>query len=321
MADGEIGEVTATVRNATHSGFASVVLENSRLRAVVIPELGGRVWELCDKLRERQWIWHREDVSLSVSCPGDAYDEVWAGGWEELFPNDAPGAFEGRLLHDHGEWWATPWSVVEVGEGAEALLRLVAGEPIHGARCTKEFRLTGDGSAIEVSYRIENQSPTAYHFLFKQHLPVALTAACRLVLPGGVVTAVDPSFGTILPGPGPFAWPMVGSLDLRVVPDRSAASREFLYVRDVPGAWCGVDDLAQGASLRMQYDAAVMPYLWLFLTYGGWRDCYTVVLEPCTNMPKDLRTAANLGQSAKLAIGGVFETSVTVALGALSEPG
>ena len=67
-----------------------------------------------------------------------------------------------------------------------------------------------------------------------------------------------------------------------------------------------------------KYDLADMPFLWLFLTYGGWRGCYTAVLEPCTNMPKELAHAVRIGQSARLAPGGVFQTRVAVTLRALN---
>ena len=277
------------------------------------------MWELRDRVRDRQWIWHREDVPLAASPPGSAYDEVWAGGWEELFPNDAPGQFEGRTLLDHGEWWTAAWTVAESSGGAEALLRLVSDTPVHGAVCTKEFRLSAGDSRLRVSYRIENRQPRAFHFLFKQHLPVAVTPSCRLVLPGGRVTAVDPSFGTLLPGPGPFVWPSAGNVDLSQVPERSSTTREFVYVTDLAGSWCGIDDVAQGASLRMEFEARELPFLWLFLSYGGWRGCYTVVLEPCSNLPKDLVEAVRLGQSAHLPIGGIFQTTVTVTLGGLRD--
>lgn len=311
----------ATVRPTTIAGFPAYALQNPHLRALIVPRLGGRVWELHDRTRRRQWIWHREGVVLAAASPGDPYDDVWAGGWEELFPNDAPGAFEGKRLYDHGEWWTTGWTVVEARDGSEAILQLESDAPIHGARCTKEFRLSGGDAMLSVSYRIENLTPKAFHFLFKQHLPIALSASCRLALPGGSVTPVDPAFGTMLPGPGPFSWPMAGQHDLRIVPERAVATREFLYVRDAPDAWCGVDDLALGAALRLRYDASTFPYLWLFLSYGGWRDCYTAVLEPCTNMPKDLDTAVALGQCAELVVGGVFETAVTVTLEGLPDSG
>ncbi|HET9983154.1 MAG TPA: hypothetical protein VFQ38_06195 [Longimicrobiales bacterium] len=310
--------MTATVRPATIAGFEALVLENGSLGAAVIPRLGGRVWELVDLARDRQWIWHRPGVPLAASPRGASYDDVWAGGWEELFPNDAPGSFEGCLLPDHGEWWTSSWTVTEASGGAEACVRLEADARMRGARCFKELRLASDRGELRVAYRIENPDAGAFHFLFKQHLPVAIHPGCRLALPGGRVTAVEPAFGTLLPGPGPFDWPRAGERDLRVVPPPSSAAREFVYLTDLPDAWCGVDDLESGASLRLRYDARHLPFVWLFLAYGGWRDCYTAVLEPCTNLPKDLAEAVRRGQSAWLPGRGVFETSVTVTLDGLS---
>jgi len=105
-------------------------------------------------------------------------------------------------------------------------------------------------------------------------------------------------------------------VDLRRVPP-PGAEREFVYVTELPESWCGVDDLSMGASIRMRFDNRRMPFLWLFLSYGGWSDCYTAVLEPCTNMPKDLAHAVRAGLSARLEPGAPFETSVAVTLAAL----
>lgn len=313
--------MNATVTREIVGGFEVLVLENSQVRASVIPSLGGRVWELLDRVRGRQWIWHREDVPLAISSSGTSYDGVWAGGWEELFPNDAPLDLEGRSLPDHGEWWTTAWTVAEASGGAEAVIRLVADMRIRRASCIKEFRLGGDSDTIHVSYRIESREPDAFHFLFKQHLPIAITPSCELALPGGRVTAVDRTFGTMLPGSGPFDWPLargtdLDDVDLRRVP-APGTEREFVYVTELPDSWCGVDDVSLGASIRMRFDHRHMPFVWLFLSYGGWRDCYTAVLEPCTNMPKDLAEAVRTGQSARLDAGAVFETSVAVTLAAL----
>ena len=309
----------ARLFRSTVAGFDAVVLENDAIRAVVLPTLGGRVWELEDKARGRQWIWHRDDVPLARASAGAAYDDVWAGGWEELFPNDAAGRFEGRTLPDHGEWWTFDWTVDEASAGPVAVLRLCTEAMAVRASCVKEFRLAAGAPSLSVTYCIRSGEPAPFHFLFKQHLPVAIDPHCRLRLPGGRVDAVDPAFGTVLPGPGPFAWPQAAGggrvADLQIVPPREQEHREFVYVRDLPAGWCAVDDTRRGASLRMEYDAEVFPYVWLFLSYGGWRRVYTAVLEPCTNMPKDLMEAVRQGQSARLMPHQEFVTTVTVTVG------
>lgn len=315
--------MSSGLRERVVAGHRAIVLENDRVRATILPALGGRVWTLEDLERGVQWVWHRPGVPLAAHPMGADYDAVWAGGWEELFPNDAAGDFEGRTLPDHGEWWTVPWEVDAVEGGDAPAVRLSARMTVRRARCEKEFRLPAGGSEVVARYRIVSEEPEPFHFLFKQHLPLDLAPGCRLVAPGGMVTAVDPSFGTLLRDPGPSPWPPaihpVGEArDLRTVLAASNASREFVYVTGLPAGWCGADDPARGASLRMHWDLARMPHLWLFITYGGWRDAHTVVLEPCTNLPKDLGEAVRRGQAARLGPGEAFETSVRVVLSATS---
>lgn len=316
----------ARLSRTTVAGYEALVLENAHLRAVILPALGGRVWTLDDLPRGRQWIWHRGTVPLTACRPGASYDDVWAGGWEELFPNDAAGPFEGRDLPDHGEWWTMAWDAATAEDDDGVSVTLTAQAHIVRAACTKTFRLAHDGAALSVAYAIQSLEDRPFHFLFKQHLPVQITSACRLALPGGRVEAVDPAFGTVLPGPGPFEWAAPDAAgspagDLRPVPPAASQSREFVYVSALPEPWCGVDDTEAGASLRMTFDAGVFPFTWLFLSYGGWRDVYTAVLEPCTNKPKDLAEAVRRGQSARLSPGETFRAEVVVRLGALAAGG
>lgn len=305
------------------AGHRAIMLDNGHVRATIVPALGGRVWELEDVRRGVQWIWHRPGVPLAAHGVGADYDAVWAGGWEELFPNDAKGSFEGRDLPDHGEWWARSWDVAEVGGGDEPFVRLECRLDVRRATCVKEFRLSSGAAEVRARYRVESAEAEPFHFLFKQHLPVELRPGCRLALPGGTLTAVDPAFSTLLPSPGPHAWPNARhgavAVDLRAVLPASSRRQEFVYVTDLPAPWCGVDDPQAGASLRMHWDADAMPYLWLFISYGGWRDVHTIVLEPCTNMPKDLAGAVAAGRAARLAPGGTFEAAVRVVLAAAGD--
>lgn len=300
----------------------ALVLENEYVRAVILPELGGRVWTLEDLVRGRQWIWHREDVPLSAHAPGAVYDDVWAGGWEELFPNDAPGQFEGRDLPDHGEWWTMNWHPAIENDGGKAVVRLSAESTVIKAACVKEISLACDTSELSINYSIKSEEREPFHFLFKQHLALNITKDSRLRLPGGHVRAVDPSFSTILSDCGDsYEWPIAGNkdnpVDLSIISPSSSKDKEFLYVWNLPQAWCGIEDIGSNASIKMSYDSHRLPFVWLFLTYGGWRNLYTAVLEPCTNMPKDLSEAVHLKQSARLDPGQEFKTSVSVTLGGL----
>ena len=296
-------------------GFPGLRLSNGRMEALVLPALGGKVWSLRDMESGRNWIWNNPQVPLRAVPPGAGYDENWAGGWEELFPCDAAGKFLGRDLPDHGEWWsrAWEWAVADSESGPEIRMRLNC-RSIQ-ASCEKIVTLAADRPELTISYRIENLENEPIHFLFKQHLAVAVVPTDRLELPGGQMTAVDRAFSTRLGGEGPYAWPIgVGGdglpADLSALPSAEQGHREFIYVSELPEGWCGVR-AAAGGRLRLRFPTDIFPHTWLFMTFGGWRGHYAVVLEPCTNKPKDLSAAFKAGQCASLPRGGVLECSVT----------
>ena len=310
--------MTTRISRGSVGPFESIVLENQYLRAVIIPELGGRVWELEDLKRGRQWIWNRGIECLRAEPVGSNYDDSWAGGWEELFPNDAPGSFEDRQLPDHGEWWAKPWHISRSSVGEVASVRLSVSLSTINVACSKEYQLDADNAILKVIYSICSCESKPFHFLFKQHLPILITPDCRLSIPRGRVTAVDPSFSTIVPNQDEFDWPFVRNgdavTDLRRIPHQASRQQEFLYVKNLVAPWCGVDDIQRRASIRMNFNSNDFPFVWLFLTYGGWRGYYTAVLEPCTNLPKCLSEAVRLRQSARLDPGQEFTTSVSIVL-------
>ena len=307
------------VQRLTLEGHPALRLANGSIQVDILPSLGGKIWNLLHVPSQTQWIWHNPQVPLGHAKPGTCYDDVWAGGWEELFPNDAPGVVNGRVLPDHGNWWSRSWDsqVMESPVGQSVVLSLDGGEI--DTHCEKRIELDASSSRLTIHYRIENRESKPIQFLFKNHLAVAVTSAHRLELPGGLVTPVDLSFSTRLGSVGPFVWPngidaARRPIDLSVLPGPEEKHREFVYVEKLPQGWCGVRDPATGRSLRLEYSLEAFPYTWLFATYGGWRGLYAVVLEPCTNMPKDLNEAIRLGRCARLNPGKIFEATVSVAV-------
>lgn len=306
-----------SLANATVDGIPAIRLANKVLDVHVLPTLGGRIWTATFMPTGRQWIWHNPAAPLHAVDVDVSYDDHWSGGWEELFPNDAPGRFDGRELPDHGEWWSRPWEwQIEERSSKRVAVRLSLDCGSVGAHCEKSIALDAGESRIIVRYRIANREPRPIDFLFKQHLAVALRPDDRLELPGGSVTPVDLGFSTLIGGAGPFAWPTAAGrdgapLDLRV-PPAPGQHREFVYVAELPEGWCGVRDARTGARLRLAFPRDVFPYVWLFMTFGGWRNLYTVVLEPCTNMPKDLGEARRQGRCGRLAAGATLDCAVEV---------
>lgn len=257
-------------------------------------------------------MWRSNAVPVGPPGPGSAYDDVWQGGFEELFPNDAPTETDGMSLPDHGELWSTPWTVFEKGDD---FLTLGTVGPIAGLEVFKTLRV--DGSIGVLKYRLSHKGDQPLNYLFKLHPAIAIDEQCRIELPGGSVEKVDPSFGNLLGVVVAQPWPT--DVDLSRCRAASSTTNEFAYVSDLPIGTCGVVDERAGARIRIDYPREFFPYCWLFITYGGWCDHNVVVLEPCTNYPKDLEEAASRGTCPVLPPGEVVEFEVMISVGPANE--
>jgi len=277
---------------------------------------GARIDNLIDRLSGKQWLWQgTQSFEHAPVALGASYDDHWNGGWDDLFPNDAPGTFEGYRLPDHGELWSQPWEVVRTSPVEFSVRHQCATVP---ASVEKTVRI-GEGAECCVHYVVKNHGAEPFYFLFKLHPAIAVKPNDRILLPGGCVVPVDPTFSRMLGSAEPFDWPVGRGvrgerIDLSIVPPEGGGLQEFVYVTDLPEGWCGVRDGRTGAEIRIEFPLEVLPYCWLFMTYGGWRNHFTVVLEPCTNFPKELSEAYQTGSCASLLPQGTLDFTVTVRL-------
>ena|SRR2546427_9168368 len=124
-------------------GFQVLTLENVLLRVDVIPELGGKIYNFIYKPFDRNFLWHNPRIELRKVPLGANYNDNYAGGWDELFPNDAAVEFQGESLPDHGELWCQTWDY-EVSQA-----RLGAG--FHPALALRERYTDCDGEEYNVT--------------------------------------------------------------------------------------------------------------------------------------------------------------------------
>jgi hypothetical protein len=288
------------------------VLTSDELSIAVAPDLGGRIVELTDLSNGRQWLWRNHRVPFGPVASGSVYDDVWQGGFEELFPSDAPAVIGETSYPDHGELWSAPWQVMRSHDDA---IELAVEGPATGVRIVK--RLSIEGAGLTIRYSLEHGGRAALPHLFKLHPAIDVNEHCRIDLPGGVVEKVDSQFGNLLDGIDEQAWPT--GVDLSRCRDKGSNTNEFVYVSDLPEGWCGITDTKARSWLRIDYPTDVFPYCWIFMTYGGWREHNVVVLEPCTNYPKDLELAISNGTAAILDRARIKEFEVTVSVGAVHE--
>lgn len=281
----------------------AIILTSERLELRIRPDLGGRIEDFIDRATGKQWLWHPDGYrggprSLPV---GASYDDHWSGGWDDLFPSDAACHFHGRDLPDHGEIWSQAWTAVELEPSSVRLAYECKSVP---ARIEKLVSVAGNVATL--TYTITNLSDAPLPHLFKLHPAMAIEAGDRLLMPRCKVEAVDIGFSGLIGVGGKTDYPSAldknhHAISIDVVPPRAARTQEFIYLTELAEGWCGLRNERTGTAFLLRFSLDHLPYVWQFQTYGGWRDHYVAVLEPCTNVPKDLVAAEKRGACAVLA--------------------
>ena len=300
----------------TLHGLRAVVLENSALRVVVLPEAGGKIWQITHKPTDTDLLWNSPRMRPSRLPMSSRYDDVWSGGWDELFPNDEATSIDGEAYPDHGELWTGQWHAEPFARADEigVVLRFVT--PISAIAIEKTLSLGRDAARIDCRHRFTNTGSAPFDFLWKLHPAFAVSEHHRIDFPPMQVN-LEPNFlGTLAGAALRFDWPHATwddgrTVDLRNIPAADARQLYFLYGTDLQAGWCALTNTMTRLACAVVYDMAVFPSCWLFASYGGWRNHQVAVLEPCTGHPVNFETMRAAGRHRTLAPGQALATAVT----------
>ncbi|MGH9517609.1 MAG: hypothetical protein ACRD3P_18230 [Terriglobales bacterium] len=298
----------------SYRGLRSVVLENQSLRVIIFPEAGAKIWQITYKPLDADLLWNNPRIPPARLPANSRYDDVWSGGWDELFPNDEVSVIEGESYPDHGELWTGEWDAEPWSRADEVGVRLRYVTPISSIEVEKTIRLPRDKPRIEFQHRFINRGRTAFPFLWKLHPAMAVTPQHRIDFPPMQV-ALEAAFpGTLAGAPELSHWPLIktaaGEIDLRCVTPEDARQLYFFYGTQMKGNWCALTNTASGLACGLQFDPKVFPYSWLFATYGGWRNYNVAVLEPCTGYPLNFEAMKAAGRHHSLAPGESLQSDV-----------
>jgi hypothetical protein len=295
-------------------GLRAVVLENRFLRIVVLPEAGAKVWQITYKPFNCDLLWNNSQIAPARLHAGSLYDDVWSGGWDELFPNDEVAVIDGASYPDHGELWTGEWASETFSDADSIGVRLRHTTPISLIDVEKTILLRRDCSRIDFHHRFLNQGHARFPFLWKLHPAMAVSPQHRIDFPKMKVV-LEPAFmGSLEGAKNSGDWPIIttseGDIDLRRVTRAEARKLYFFYGTEMQAGWCAITDTATRLACGVQFDSRIFSCCWLFATYGGWRDHNVAVLEPCTGYPLTFETMKAAGRHRALAPGESLETDV-----------
>ena len=241
--------------------YKLIVLENAYLRLGILPELGGRLYQVVFKPTGNDEMYRNPVIKPTrwgpPSPPYPAGANWWlaAGGIEWGFP-----------VEEHGYEWATVWGYDQVPTADGGIMLTLFTRDSRRPYAVVDIILPPDKAYFVVRPRITNAWGSDFRFQWWANAMLAPGAAnkpspdLRFVFPNSEMT-VHSTGDASLPGPGqPLSWPVHNGRDLSRLGNwaqwlgffqRPAASRGFSGVYD-PGADEGVvrvypSDVARGS--------------------------------------------------------------------------
>jgi galactose mutarotase-like enzyme len=284
------------------------------LRVVILPEAGAKIWQITYKPLDANLLWNNPRIPPARLPMNARYDDVWSGGWDELFPNDETCVIEGEGFPDHGEFWTGDWKAEAFSSADEVGVSLSFDTPISAIKVKKTIRLRADSAQLHFEHSFTSLGRVSFPFLWKLHPAFAVTPQHRVDFPPMQVLLEQAFPGTLGGADQPIAWPhaRIGSrnVDLRCIPSPEQRQLYFFYGTEIKDGWCGLTNTANGLACGLRFDPSVFASCWLFASYGGWRNYNVAVLEPCTGYPLNFDAMRSAGRHKTLPPGQTLHTEV-----------
>ncbi len=224
------------------------------------------------------------------------FEDGPCAGIEECLPTVGSSGpeTEGGPAPDHGDFWQLQWNVDEAN--AEEI-RLHAQGFSRTLRFTKQ--LTLQGAALHIRYTVRNTGDVPQSFLYACHPLFAVDPGDQILLPPEVRSLrLNYSRGDRVGTSGEtITWPnSPADPYLNLAKSQAAGTAEMFYTTRLQEGRCGIYRTVHRQMLLVTFDASVLPFLGVWLCYGGWpggagAQQYAVALEPTTSPHNTLANA------------------------------
>lgn len=298
------------------------ILQSEELAVEVRPDEGGRIASLRGLYSGLEFLTQSRHHGPFADPSMDAmFRNGPCAGIEECLPTVAPcnADTEGGPAPDHGDFWQLVWNVSEANE--QSLSMWVDG-------FSRPFRLektlTVNRSVLRIAYSVKNIGYSPQSFLYACHPLFAVEAGDRIVLPDEIRSLrLDYSRNDRLGRRGDIvSWPVSHTfvpLDSATGDDSGTA--DMLYTGRLSAGVCSIHRAARRERLDVIFDTDMLPYLGVWLCYGGWPEDgatyqqYAVALEPTTSPYNTLTEAQQAGAAINLAAGATYEFAISFRIG------
>ncbi|MGH9587162.1 MAG: hypothetical protein ACRD3F_09445 [Acidobacteriaceae bacterium] len=271
-----------------------IILSSEQLRCEVLPEFGGKIRSLkwlangVELLQPPLGPYRRQNEHEGVAA---SFAQSDAGGWDECLPSVAGCQIDGVSIPDHGDIWRSPSQVLHADDTNVKLVVRTASLPFAFTRT-----LYLSEASLKMHYAVENIGSQPIPYLWSAHPLFSVDAGDTLRLPDEVrrLRVESSKHQRLGPSGTMQTWPIVHTHDgitvnISTAQSQSADVGDKVFARLSREGWAEIVRPQAGIALRMEFDPKQIPYLGLWLCYGGWpedskltarQQC--IALEPAT---------------------------------------
>ncbi len=261
-----------------------IVIESARLLVEVLPEVGGKIGQITEKVSGRKFLVPPQRPYRTIPIDGDWLKHD-TSGMDDCFPNVAAGSYPdapraGVQLLDLGEWTHGAWEVRSTADAAVVMTMNGRALPY---TATKTIRFVDD-ETLALEYPVENHGQAPFLFLWSAHPLIEVENDFELLLPHG-----DLDLRVFPPDGVPYQWPTCRGTSLR---DKwiSRGATLKVFLSGLSEGWCSL--LLPSHSLTFSFDLEKVPAVGVWFNNFGFprRDgtpFRCIAIEPCTS-PSDL---------------------------------
>ena len=292
-------------------------LKNSELSVEVLLAEGGRISSLKSLHSGLEFLTQSRRTG-EYPKPGlhARFQDGPCAGIEECLPTVGPSGpeTEGGAAPDHGDFWQLPWKLLAASDTHASMSAVGFSRTLRFSK-----QLTLEHNTLRVAYAAENTGSHAQSFLYACHPLFAVSAGDRVLLPSEIrEVRLDYSKGDRLGASGSIiTWPTTKSgVHLDIALGSEAGTAEMFYTPRLQNGLCGIYREASAQALEVSFDTERLPFLGLWLCYGGWPDDsdgprqYAVALEPTTSPCNNLANAQRTNTAISLKAGETYDWEI-----------
>lgn len=296
-------------------GLVHLSIGNNIIEAVFLPQRGSKMISLINKITGTEFLLRNQDEDNIYKKPfyGADYSRYDASGFDECFPTiEASELFVEKsgsvskciAFPDHGELWSKEWDYKITGD---SILFTASGV---NADYELSKQVTIKDNRIIINYKLVNNSVFTLNYIWSAHPLLAVDEGDRIIMPPGIDRlflnwSSDKNIGTF----GQYInWTGVngtGSKRFHKIESRDRGIALKGFTDSLKKGFAGLFRANKNESLLISFDSRKLPYLGVWLCFGGWpvdsqRKHFTIALEPTTGRPDSLSESVKRNECSQI---------------------